>query len=142
MVPDINVEVVKYKDLNKHCKVFNANMLEEFMWIHLPSETRFMEIHKLFNVTGVKETEVDISKKIGRENNHLWVRVNLDILDKTAGKKLYKLQLMDVRSDEPYNYYFTYIIQDDNPYTPYIYMKDRGNPVDPDKRKDDESEEQ
>lgn len=138
MIPDITVEVVKYNRLSGNCKVFNANMLDTYMWLHLPVETKFMEFYKLFNITGQGDVEVDTTNCIGRENNHPWIRLKLDVLDKTSGIKLYKLQLMDVRSDEPYNYYFTYRIQDDNPYTPYIYMKDRGNPDNPNNKDNSE----
>jgi len=133
MLPNILCEVVKYPDLNRVCNVFNKNTIDDYFWLHLPCETTKMEFHKLFNISGKNKVEIDTTDKLGRENDHPWIRINSSILDTTVGKKLYKIQLMDVQTDEPYNYYFTYIIQDDNPYTPYVYMEDRGNHTNPTK---------
>lgn len=133
MLPNILCEVVKYPDLNRVCNVFNKNTIDDYFWLHLPCETTKMEFHKLFNISGQNKIEIDTTDKLGRENDHPWIRINSSILDTTVGKKLYKIQLMDVQTDEPYNYYFTYIIQDDNPYTPYVYMEGRGNHTNPNK---------
>lgn len=52
-----------------------------------------------------------------------WIDVNPGHLDMTPGTHIYGITLVHTTCTEICRLYFTYIIQDDNPEKPYIYMK-------------------
>lgn len=120
------LEACIYKELPKHTKVWNRNTLEYHTWIHLPIE--LCRSHELFQLDEISKvvTEVDFKDKIKRECNKPWYDIITDLLNTDAGQHIYKMSFINRLTDDISCLYFSYIIQDDNPDKPYIYM-DRDN---------------
>jgi len=67
------------------------------------------------------------------DDEHPWVDVPWLNVSKTSGEHAYKLAFWGVRRCMYDSVYFAYIIQDDNPEKPYIYMSGRYLEYDDDK---------
>lgn len=64
----------------------------------------------------------DISSSVYRDNMRPWLRVPVDVLNKDIGQHTYKLHFVNIHTSLELDLYIQYIIQDDNPDKPYIYM--------------------
>lgn len=110
-----------YKKLNEHCQVFNNNELDEYLNIRLPHEMYGYCLYDILDVSSspVKTVSFD---GVTFDGVHPWVDVPWKNLSRICGKHTYKLSFMDTCNNRYLTTYVSYIIQDDNPYKPYIYM--------------------
>ena len=67
----------------------------------------------------IQEEVSDISSII---QDNIWLKVPTELLDTTAGKKVYKIHLKHKCLDDTMSLYFGYNIQDDEPDKSYVYM--------------------
>ena len=117
------VDACKYDQLSKHTPVFNLNQFEYFLYVYLsPDSCKGLQLFQLDEITKCSR-ELPVVGNVVRENN-CWLKINSNILNKKSGQHLYKLHLIDTVSHEISYLFFSYIIQDDNPDKPYIYMTD------------------
>ena len=86
-------------------------------------------MYEIYDLSGSVSKEVNFYGKISQDLEHPWIRIPLEILDMKAGKHTYKLCFLNTCNNEAINTFISYISQDDNPETPYVYMTGRGNPV-------------
>lgn len=120
----MSLEASTYANLAKHNKVFNKSAIEYHLWIYLdPSDVRdafflgakeigpHADNSKLFPDTFVREGQC-------------WIRANTEYLDLVAGTHIIKLSFVDRFTDTDFSLFVSYIIQDDNPEKPYVYMKE------------------
>lgn len=121
--PVCKIDACEYNQLNRHTQVFNINSIEYFMYIYLPPE--LVKNLQLFQVDKISpdKFEIPIVGFIDKDHS-CWLKVKSEILSKSAGQHVYKLSFIDSCSRDIVPLYFSYIIQDDNPNKPYIYMKD------------------
>lgn len=118
----------EYNELNKYTPVLNLNSLQGTIWMSIPKKLCKFQLYEVHDISKQVSKEVDFYNKIERDSDHPWMRIPLDILNLRSGKHVYKFIFYDPRSNEFYNLFMSYISQDDNPETPYVYMKGRGNP--------------
>lgn len=123
--PEVVMNLCIYKDISKYTQVFNKNALEYITWINIPTE--LCHIHRLFQVDQILPNtgELDISS-MEQQCHKPWIKVPTDALDTSIGQHIYKMSFINTSSNDILSMYFSYIIQSDNPDTPYIYM-DRDN---------------
>lgn len=116
------IEACIYKNLPKHTKVWNTDTLEHHTWINVPVE--LSKSHELFQVDEISSDniEVDFTDKIMRECNRPWFKVTTSILNTDPGQHIYKMSFINRFTNDISCLYFSYIIQDDDPEKPYIYM--------------------
>lgn len=69
-----------------------------------------------------KRIEIKLNPYTDREPNKPWIRIISDILDWDIGLHIYQLSLVNKYSNDVVSVYFGYIVQDDDPEKPYIYM--------------------
>lgn len=108
-----------YEDVSHNSTIYNKKTLSEHMLIELPT------LAKNFSLTGMTKmqpTEEEVSDISSIIQDNIWLKVPTELLDTTAGKKVYKIQLKHKSLDDTMSLYFGYNIQDDEPDKSYVYM--------------------
>lgn len=116
-----------YKNLNKNTPVFNLSSLQSFIWMSIPKYLNRCKLYEIYDLSHQAQKEVDFYGKIHQDFNHPWIQIPTEILDLKSGKHIYKFCFLDERMNQFHNIFVSYISQDDNPETPYVYMEGRGN---------------
>lgn len=122
----------QFGDLSKNTPVFNIYALGDWIWIHLP---RWVILHELISVHDISAQVVtDIAyddASLIYDGHRPWIKIRTSLLNLTSGQHIYKFIFKGKHSDdETLPMFVSYISRDNNPVTPYIYMPNRGNPVD------------
>lgn len=118
----------EYNKLNANTKVFNLSSLQDYFWVQIPKKLCRYTLYAIYDLSHSMIKEINFYGKIIQDSDHPWIKVPIEILDMKSGKHIYKLCFLNVYTDDTINTFISYISQDDNPETPYVYMKDRGNP--------------
>ena len=116
-----------YRELNKYTQVFNLASLQGSIWLSIPKYISLMRLFEIHDLSNKQSREVNFYGKIEQDFDHPWLQIPLEILDLKSGKHTYKLVFLNEKENEFRSIFFSYISQDDNPETPYIYMEGRGN---------------
>ena len=118
----LKLNACTYAQIPCNTPVINKNTLEYYIWIGLPkSISSHIEIFEIYELLPTNE-EVDWVRFIIRENCRPWLKIESAFLDTSVGQHLYKLSFVDTMTNDIISLYISYIIQDDNPDKPYIYM--------------------
>ena len=120
--PTTKLEACFYTQLPTYTPVFNLSTIEYFTWIHLPISC-IERCGSLFEVAEVNSSSDATAIDMTREGNKPWLKVRSSTLNLAPGQHIYKLSFVDVHTDDVFSLYISYIIQDDNPERPYIYMR-------------------
>lgn len=127
-LPVLQIDACEYKDIARNTPVLNLDQVEYYLWIHLgpeiSSECYFYEAAELDKEHGPIIFPDSFVRK-----SPTWIKVKTDSLDKSPGLHIYRLSFVDRVTDDPFSLFFGYIIQDDNPDKPYIYMKRESDEV-------------
>lgn len=113
-------KAVAYCDMASNRPVMNVLQFKDILHIELP-EKAALERHNLLSITYLSEDSYSLVAKSTSVTSR-WVDIPCNLLDSSAGVHSYCITLADPISSDTYRLYFTYLIQDDNPNTPYIYM--------------------
>lgn len=120
------LEACRYEDLAKYSKVFNLSTLDYHLWIYLNPETvRQTYFNRAFEIGPDADNSRIFPDTFVRESQ-CWIRVNMQYLNLKPGKHTIKLEFVERYDDTDFSLYISYIIQDDNPEKPYVYMKPDG----------------
>ena len=104
-------------------RILNKELLNnKYVWIQLPEK---MYPHVLVSIKNSSSGEVIDCFGLLREGKMLRVPSNMLCID--IGLHQYELTFINTINADNYHYYFQYIIQDDNPEKPYIYMNRKEN---------------
>lgn len=130
MIPYSLLIACEYDKININTKIFNKDALGSGVWINLPAYFSCFAISKIIDISKQKYEEVPFdASTVMQDYPHPWIRIDTSILDLVSGMHVYKLVFEPIpKNGMSDSIYISYIIQDDNPETPYIYMPDRGNP--------------
>lgn len=123
----------EHKELNKHTPVVNTNEIDYYLYVELPFPvTDPVRLYSMREVTNRDSDFTDIyngdyddnyQPLITQESNH-WLKIANKILNLSVGLHVYRLAFMKAdQSDLEIPLYISYIIQDDCPERPYIYME-------------------
>jgi len=119
--PVLQLNACIYEDIAKNTRVFNLDQIEYYLWVRLgvdiTSDCFMYEAAELDKVNG----PIIFSDTFERKSP-MWIRVRTDNLNKEIGLHIYRLSFVDTVSDDTFSLFFGYIIQDDNPAKPYVYM--------------------
>ena len=80
-----------------------------------------MDLTEIYNLNASED--VDFADKTTREEHKPWVDIDSTILDLTVGQHTYRMTFAKPDCKLKATCWFSYIIQDNNPEKPYIYMK-------------------
>lgn len=130
MIPYSLLIACEYDKININTKVFNKDALSNGIWVNLPGYVSSLVLTKIIDISDQKSEEIKFdAATVIQDYPHPWVRISDRILDLVSGMHIYKLVFESIpRKRISESVYIAYILQDDNPVTPYIYMPDRGNP--------------
>lgn len=109
-------------ELPANTKVFNKNSVPYYMIIEVPyfveHDLRFVGVYE-DKSTGLEEVPLAC---IQRSTCHPYLDIMCDVLNMNVGQHEYQIHYIDPFTKNVIVLYFAYIIQDDNPDTPYVYM--------------------
>lgn len=131
--PVFKLTACEHKELNKNTPVVNINEVDYYLYVELPFPAT--DPVRLYSVKEVTNRDVDSTDiyngdhddnyqpLIKQDSNH-WLKIASKIMNLTAGQHVYRLAFMKAdQSDLEIPLYISYIIQDDCPERPYIYME-------------------
>ena len=105
-----------------YTKVINKNSVPYYMIAELPFftkyELRFVGVYE-DTLEGLKEVPLSY---IQLNNCHPYIDVLSEGLNLEVGQHDYMIKYVDSFTGDMIPLYFSYIVQDDNPSKPYIYM--------------------
>lgn len=105
-----------------NAKVINKEDIEYYVYFHIPtkfaSHSILVDMYKLDD----EPEAVDYVDLASRDCMRPWIRMPSKLLDTNSGHHLYKLVFINKKTDDIFSFFVSYIIQDDNPDKPYIYM--------------------
>lgn len=116
-----------YNQLNKYTPVLNLNSLDSCLLVSIPKKFCRYSLYQIMDLSSKSPREVNFFGKIQQDPDHPWLTIPLEILDVKSGKHTYKIVFYDSCTSSFESIFISYISQDDNPETPYIYMDNRGN---------------
>ena len=111
-----------HENIARNCKVFNINELDYFLWVKI--EPPLSSSYYLYKIEEVKQDglhEVMFKNMFVRESP-TWMKIAKDYLNLDIGQHAYKMSFVNTETDILVSLYFSYIIQNDNPDKPYVYM--------------------
>lgn len=118
------IQSSQLSDLPLNTRIYNSKDFDEIVCIKLPPELpRDMSLAEIYNLNASED--VDFADNVTRDEHKPWIDIDSSILDLTAGQHTYRLTFKKVDWKLTATCWFSYIIQDNNPEKPYIYM-DRG----------------
>lgn len=121
--PVCKINACRYNEISCNTPVINKNSLDSYIWIRVPSE-----ISREFVLFQVDELvpeykEFSFFHVIDKECNKPWFKITSEYLNLDPGQHVYKMSFVNRITNDTCSLYFSYIIQDDSPDKPYIYMK-------------------
>lgn len=116
-----------YDQLNMHTPVLNLSALGGFLWMQIPVGFCKYQLFEIYDISDKVSREVAFYGKIHQDHDHPWLQIPTEILDLKSGKHTYRFDFLDVISNVYNTIFISYVIQDDNPLTSYVYMENRGN---------------
>lgn len=116
-----------YNELNRHTPVLNLNSMDSCILVSIPKKLCKYTLYQIMDLSDKSPKEVNFYGKIQQDPDHPWLTIPLEILNVRSGKHTYKIVFYDSFHSSFESVFISYISQDDNPETPYIYMSGRGN---------------
>ena len=109
-------------DLSKNTKVFNIQNFADTICIKLPDD--FPRDFTLVGMYCLEENiDLDFEDYVEQIVYKPWVDVKKTLLNTKIGQHTYRMDFMKDDCNIGATCWFSYIIQDNNPEKPYIYMK-------------------
>lgn len=116
------IQSSKLDQLPLNTKIYNSKDFSDTVCVKLPPEMpRDMDLIEIYNLNASEE--VDFTDFVARDENRPWVDIQTSILDTTAGQHVYRMTFSKSEVKLKATCWFSYIIQDNTPEKPYIYMK-------------------
>ena len=116
------IQSCQLSKLPSNTEMYNALDFSDIVCVKLPPELpRDMVLTEILNMQTSKP--IDFGDYVTRDENRPWIDIETKILDVTAGQHIYRLTFQKEGLKLNATCWFSYIIQDNNPEKPYIYMK-------------------
>lgn len=112
-----------YEEISKNSKIFNLAELDYFLYVKLEpplsSEWYLYRIEEKMKDGSLKKIHFPDTV---RKESPTWLKFTTDFINKEIGMHTYKITFVDTKTDVLISLWFAYIIQNDNPDKPYVYM--------------------
>jgi len=116
------IQASQLSQMPLHTKIYNSKDFSEIVCIKLPPEMpRDMDLTEIYNLD--TSEDLDFADKTTRDEQKPWIDIDSTILDTTVGQHTYRMTFTKDGCKLKATCWFSYIIQDNNPEKPYIYMK-------------------
>lgn len=121
--PVSQLQAVRYNELGSATPVWNLNQVNYYVWINLtPSYAQNAQVYEIAEVLGEDKQPNVLTLNAFEHCSTCWIRVTAQMLNMKSGKHTYKLSFVDTCTNDTFFLFISYIIQDDNPDKPYVYM--------------------
>lgn len=118
------LEAVTHDKLGSATPIWNLNEVDYYVWINLnPAYTKHARLYEVSEVITDSSNENVLAIEAFEMTSLCWVKVVSQMLNMTCGKHVYKLSFVDTMTNDTFFLFVSYIIQNDNPNKPYVYMK-------------------
>lgn len=118
-------------DLPLHTRIYNSKDFDAVVCVKLPPQMpRDMDLTEIYNLNASED--VDFADQVTRDEHRPWIDISSSILDQTPGQHVYRMTFSKPECKLNATCWFSYIIQENNPEKPYIYMDREENSEDPD----------
>ena len=115
------IQSSQLSEIPLNTKIYNSKDFSEIVCVKLPPQMpRDMELSEIYNLETSKE--LDFADFVERDEQRPWIDIQATILDTTAGQHVYRMTFQKPDCKLKATCWFSYIIQDNNPEKPYIYM--------------------
>ena len=115
------IQSSQLSDLPLNTKIYNSKDFSEIVCIKLPPQMpRDMDLTEIYNLNASED--VDFADQVTRDEHRPWIDISSTILDQTPGQHIYRMTFQKEDCKLKANCWFSYIIQENNPEKPYIYM--------------------
>ena len=115
------IQSSQLSDLPLNTKIYNKEDFSEIVCVKLPDKfPRRMELAEIYNLDA--QEELDIADQTTRDEHRPWIDISSSILDLTVGQHTYRMTFYNIGGKLNATCWFSYIIQDNHPEKPYIYM--------------------
>ena len=112
----------KLDQLPLNTKIYNAKDFSETVCVKLPPQLpRDMQLIEIYSLDSFED--LDFTDFVTRDENRPWIDIKSSILNTAAGQHTYRMTFNRGGVNLTATCWFSYIIQDNNPEKPYIYMK-------------------
>lgn len=122
----------EYKRINANSPVICVHEADGFLNVRIKDDVASFRLYDLLDITKAPVRTVSFDG-VKFDGIHPWVDIPWKNLDKTSGQHVYKVSFMNERQCRYVSTYFSYVIQDNDPYKPYIYISDLKRDVDEEK---------
>lgn len=111
----------RLSDLPLYTVMYNKADFSEIVCVKLPDGLpRDLVLSEIYNLDAAED--IDFADKATRDENRPWIDIDSSILDTTTGQHTYRMTFQHLGDKLNSTCWFSYIIQDNNPEKPYIYM--------------------
>ena len=111
----------RLSDLPLYTVMYNKADFSEIVCVKLPPQMpRDMQLIEIYNLNSSED--LDFADFVTRDENRPWIDIQSSILDTTAGQHTYRMTFAKEDVKLTATCWFSYIIQDNEPEKPYIYM--------------------
>ena len=116
------IQSSQLSDIPLHTKIYNSKDFSEIVCVKLPPQMpRSMELAEIYNLNS--QEDVDYTDQVTRDEHRPWIDISSSILDLTPGQHTYRMTFKNIGGRLNATCWFSYIIQENDPEKPYIYMK-------------------
>lgn len=120
----IILDAVNYSNIAKHSPVINLHQFGYKIHVYLPLEqTVDSELYCIDEILPEPNNDISYTGFVIRECRKPWLDILTEWLNTCQGQHIYKLSFVNVKTDEVFSLYFSYIIQEDYPKQDYVYME-------------------
>lgn len=121
-VDDFHFQFKKVDDIYSNVVVFNRKYIPYYIWVKFPICMRCAKVVQIDCISS-SESQIQIA---GIEYENCWAKIPYKSIDTSIGQHTYKFSVYDSSIDCMQDFYFSYIVQSDNPKRPYNYMDKDG----------------
>lgn len=120
--PVFRLSAVSRQNMSSFSRVFNTNEIEYFLFIRVPE--LFAKEFELYQIDCIDDKSVSLSDNAAweHESGRVWYRIKSSMLNMKSGYHMYRLCFVNKRTNDTSSLYISYVIQDNTPDKPYIYM--------------------
>lgn len=114
----------KYQDeVFSDVMIINLQTVPHFLYVSIPDRLHLNT--NLFEIECTDNSDYTIDVSLLHECKNIkypWIRIPSSMMNLEDGQHTYKLSFINILTDDVFSLYISYIIQNDNPDKPYIYM--------------------
>lgn len=116
------IQSSQLSEIPLNTKIYNSKDFSEIVCVKLPPQMpRGMELAEIYNLNS--QEDVDFIDQVTRDEHRPWIDISSTILDLTPGQHTYRMTFKNLGCKLNATCWFSYIIQENDPEKPYIYMK-------------------